>query len=280
MELAFKMSLDVFIWFSVILLKTGGNGARCIRYCRNIPETHFLSFLFHSIYWANFPRSCWRFQCMFFPLILAITPWGQQVFVPMFGLRSHFLSLWSHPLRQPNQVGPGQVVKSDPGADSVWHARERLPQPLSWGVLHHERQTAFLTQRLLSHTLGSGHGGQQDSPALEAHGVRETTEWGHGNSLSCPPPAPLRLPPWSRAASSPQPRFLQEPLPPLLLPYNLPPSQWSGQLFKLWIMGFPVVQWSGLCLPMEGVWVLSLVELRSHMPCSQKKQYCNKFNKT
>ena len=52
-----------------------------------------------------------------------------------------------------------------------------------------------------------------------------------------------------------------------------------------------MVQWLTLCLPMEGVWVLSLVrELRSHMPRSQKqtnkqptpikqKQYCNKFNK-
>ena len=124
MELAFKMSSDVFIWFSVILLKTGGNRAWCIRYCRNIPEMlHFLSILFHSIYWANFPRPCWRFLCMFFPLILAITPWGQQVFVPMFGLGSHFLSLWSHPLRQPNQVGPRQVVKPDPGADSDMHVR-------------------------------------------------------------------------------------------------------------------------------------------------------------
>ena len=46
------------------------------------------------------------------------------------------------------------------------------------------------------------------------------------------------------------------------------------------------VQWLRLCLPMQGVWVRSLVgELRSHMPLSQKnqnikqKQYCNKFNK-
>lgn len=74
--------------------------------------------------------------------------------------------------------------------------------------------------------------------------------------------------------------FLQELLPPLLLSYNLPPAQWSGQLFKLWITGFPVVQWSGLCLPMEGVWALSLVdELRSHIACSPNKQYCNKFSK-
>ena len=46
------------------------------------------------------------------------------------------------------------------------------------------------------------------------------------------------------------------------------------------------VQWLRLCLPVQGVWVQSLVgELRSHMPHSQKyqsieqKQYCNKFNK-
>ena len=48
-----------------------------------------------------------------------------------------------------------------------------------------------------------------------------------------------------------------------------------------------VVQWLRLHLPMQGVWVRSLMgELRSYMPCSQKKnpnikkkQYCNKFNK-
>ena len=48
-----------------------------------------------------------------------------------------------------------------------------------------------------------------------------------------------------------------------------------------------VVQWLRLHLPMQGVWVRSLVrELRSHMPYSQKKdpeteqrQCCNKFNK-
>ena len=47
------------------------------------------------------------------------------------------------------------------------------------------------------------------------------------------------------------------------------------------------VQWLRLHLPMQGVWVQSLVtELRSHMPPGQKpkkhkqqKQYCNKFNK-
>ena len=47
----------------------------------------------------------------------------------------------------------------------------------------------------------------------------------------------------------------------------------------------PVVQWLRLCLPMQGVWVQSLVgELRFHMPDVRKnqgikqKQYCNKFN--
>ena len=46
-----------------------------------------------------------------------------------------------------------------------------------------------------------------------------------------------------------------------------------------------VVQWLGLCLPMQGVQILSLVEkLRSHLPYAQEpkqkqKQYCNKFNK-
>ena len=55
-----------------------------------------------------------------------------------------------------------------------------------------------------------------------------------------------------------------------------------------------VVQWLGLCLPLQGVWVPSLVgKLRCHMPHGQKakqnsrklfvsikqKQYCNKFNK-
>ena len=46
------------------------------------------------------------------------------------------------------------------------------------------------------------------------------------------------------------------------------------------------VQWLGLCLPMQGVQVWSLVgELRSHISRGQKsqnkkqKQYCNKFNK-
>ena len=49
---------------------------------------------------------------------------------------------------------------------------------------------------------------------------------------------------------------------------------------------FLVVQWLRLCLPMQGVWVRSLVrQLGSHMPHSQKNQnikqktYCNKFNK-
>ena len=49
----------------------------------------------------------------------------------------------------------------------------------------------------------------------------------------------------------------------------------------------PGVQWLRLCLPMQGVWVHSLVEgLRSHMPWGQKKtqsiwqkQYCNRFSK-
>ena len=47
-----------------------------------------------------------------------------------------------------------------------------------------------------------------------------------------------------------------------------------------------MVQWLRLCLPVQGVWVWSLVgELKSHMPCGQKnqnikqKQYCNKFSK-
>ena len=51
-----------------------------------------------------------------------------------------------------------------------------------------------------------------------------------------------------------------------------------------------VAQWLRLCLPMQGVWVRSLVgELRSHMPHSppqkknpksiKQKQYCNEFNK-
>ena len=47
------------------------------------------------------------------------------------------------------------------------------------------------------------------------------------------------------------------------------------------------VQWLGLCLPMQGLRVRSLVgELGSHMPRGQKtkqnieeKQYCNRFNK-
>ena len=58
-----------------------------------------------------------------------------------------------------------------------------------------------------------------------------------------------------------------------------------------WITNEPMgtslaVQWLRICLPMQGVWVRSLVgELRSHMPHGQKnqnikqKQYCNKFNK-
>ena len=43
--------------------------------------------------------------------------------------------------------------------------------------------------------------------------------------------------------------------------------------------------WVRLCLPMQGLWVPSLVgELRSHMLCNQKtktkqKHYCNIFNK-
>ena len=45
-----------------------------------------------------------------------------------------------------------------------------------------------------------------------------------------------------------------------------------------------VAQWLRLCLPMQGLWVRSLVrQLRSHIPGGQKtktkqKQYCNKFN--
>ena len=46
-------------------------------------------------------------------------------------------------------------------------------------------------------------------------------------------------------------------------------------------------QWLGLCLPVQKVWVRSLImKLGSYMPCSQKykninsrSQYCNKFNK-
>ena len=44
-----------------------------------------------------------------------------------------------------------------------------------------------------------------------------------------------------------------------------------------------MVQWLRLHLPMQGVWVQSLVGvLRSHMALRQnmkQKQYCNKFNK-
>ena len=47
-----------------------------------------------------------------------------------------------------------------------------------------------------------------------------------------------------------------------------------------------VVQWLGLCLPMQKMWVQSLVgKLKSHIPQGLKnqnmkqKQYCNKFNK-
>ena len=55
--------------------------------------------------------------------------------------------------------------------------------------------------------------------------------------------------------------------------------------FKMRIVTSLVGQWLRLCLPMQGVWVQSLVgELRSHVSCGQKeqkinKQYCNKFNK-
>ena len=55
---------------------------------------------------------------------------------------------------------------------------------------------------------------------------------------------------------------------------------------KTWRGTSLAVQWLGLCLPMQGVRVRSLVgELRSHMasqPKNQnrkKKQYCNRFNK-
>ena len=50
-----------------------------------------------------------------------------------------------------------------------------------------------------------------------------------------------------------------------------------------------VVPWLRVCLPIQGIQVWSLVrEIRSHMPCSQKKNknqntkqkwYCNKFSK-
>ena len=50
---------------------------------------------------------------------------------------------------------------------------------------------------------------------------------------------------------------------------------------------FPGSQWLRLQLPLQEMWVQSLVgELRSHMPCNQKnqntqkeKQYCDEFNK-
>ena len=47
-----------------------------------------------------------------------------------------------------------------------------------------------------------------------------------------------------------------------------------------------IVQWLKLPLPMQGLWVQSLVrEVISHIPCGKKnqrikqKQYCYKFNK-
>ena len=61
-----------------------------------------------------------------------------------------------------------------------------------------------------------------------------------------------------------------------------PSSTFKSQL--TWIS--LVVQWLRLCLPMQGVWVLSLFgELRIHVPRGPKyqdmkqKQYCNKFSK-
>ena len=61
----------------------------------------------------------------------------------------------------------------------------------------------------------------------------------------------------------------------------------TTQPLKTPSQGTPVVvQWLRLHLPMQGVWVQSLVrELRSRLPCGQKtkhkkqKHYCNKFNK-
>ena len=61
----------------------------------------------------------------------------------------------------------------------------------------------------------------------------------------------------------------------------------TTQPLKTPSQGSPVVvQWLRLHLPMQGVWVQSLVrELRSRLPCGQKtkhkkqKHYCNKFNK-
>ena len=43
---------------------------------------------------------------------------------------------------------------------------------------------------------------------------------------------------------------------------------------RLYLLGTPpVVQRLRLCLPIQGVWVRSLVEeVRSHMPCGQKKK--------
>ena len=55
--------------------------------------------------------------------------------------------------------------------------------------------------------------------------------------------------------------------------------------WKIWGTSLAVQQ-LGLCLPMQGMWIQSLVgKLRSHMPIGktpaykQQKQYCNKFNK-
>ena len=65
----------------------------------------------------------------------------------------------------------------------------------------------------------------------------------------------------------------------------------NGKWLLKWFGTSLVAQWLGLHLPMQGVWVWSLVEeLRSHMPHGQKKEkkknqnikqkrYCNKFNK-
>ena len=65
----------------------------------------------------------------------------------------------------------------------------------------------------------------------------------------------------------------------------------NGKWLLKWFGASLVVHWLGLHLPMQGVWVWSLVEeLRSHTPQGQKKrkeknqntkqkQYCNKFNK-
>ena len=50
-------------------------------------------------------------------------------------------------------------------------------------------------------------------------------------------------------------------------------------LFKRYMRDFPGQQWLRLCLPMQGVWVRSLVgELGSHMPQGQKATTQNRSN--